>query len=149
MSNTYESIMGGLNEAIEFDNSGKGDHSILSHSEYRYKLEIELDENMIIKDNKYEIQALRQRIIERFADLGIVEMVEIGRTMKFVNNDYDYDYYARFGRIATELYYKQKWFRRYAIKMLWYNNANGENHCENMLAAFRTYDLKFYHSESI
>ena len=122
---------------------------MVNHFEYRYKLEIELDEDMIRIDNKYEVEALRQYIIDRCADLGIVEMVETGRTMMFVNSDYDYDYYARFGQIATELYFKEKWFRRYVTKMLWYNIANGVKHCEDTLATFRAYDSKFNHSKAI
>ena len=104
--------------------------------EYRYKLEIELDEDQIRADGEYTVEQLRQHIIDSFADVGITNLVEDGRTMIFIDNSYNFDYFARFGLIASDLYYDEPWFRKYVNKMLWYNVEHGKDHCEDVIVVF-------------
>ena len=106
------------------------------YMEYRYKLEIELDEDKIRADGEYTVEQLRQHIIDSFADVGITNMVEDGKTIIFIDNSYNFDYFARFGLIASDLYYDEPWFSKYANKMLWYNAEHGNDHCEDVIAVF-------------
>ncbi|MBO5577417.1 MAG: hypothetical protein J5956_14135 [Ruminococcus sp.] len=104
--------------------------------EYRYKLEIELDEDKIRADGEYTVEQLRQHIIDSFADVGITNMVEDSKTMIFIDNTYDFDFFARFGLIVSDLYYDEPWFCKYAKKVLWYNNGHGKDHCEDVIETF-------------
>ncbi|MBO5577416.1 MAG: hypothetical protein J5956_14130 [Ruminococcus sp.] len=110
--------------------------------EYRYKLEIELDEDKIRADGEYTVEQLRQHIIDSFADVGITNMVEDGKTMTFIDNTYDFDFFARFGLVKTDLYYDEPWFRKYAKKMLWYNSGYGSEHCADSLKNFHQFELQ-------
>lgn len=104
--------------------------------DYRYKLEIELDDEKIIADNKYVIESIYDSIRSMFADEGIPEIKNDSHTMTFISKRYDKDDFAAFGLVETTLM-DSKWFRPYVKKMVWYNSAYGESYFENVIAAYK------------
>lgn len=111
--------------------------------EYRYKLEIELDEDKIRADGEYTVEQLKQYIINECAELDITTIVEQEGTMIIIYNGDNSIFWGRFGIIETDLYYETTWFRKYAKKMYWYNHDRGADYCEDSLQGFYEDDLKY------
>lgn len=110
--------------------------------EYRYKLEIELDEDKIISDGKYEIDSIYDTIRSWFKKTEIPEVKNDDHMMTFISDRYDKDDYAEFGLIETDLM-DADWFKPYVKKMLWYNRENGKNHSENIISEDERFRKKY------
>lgn len=102
---------------------------------YRYKLEIELDDEKIISDGKYEIKSIYETIRGMFADEGIPEVKTDSHMLVFASNKTDDKEFSKFGLIETTLM-DSKWFRPYIKKLLWFNSEYGKKYCENALLAY-------------
>ena len=89
------------------------------------KLEIKLDENKILADQKYKVESIYQALEQAFAKYRLNKTQEPDGTLCFFGNGNPKDYGA-FGCIITSL--KEKaWFMDYVTKWIWYNSDDGEN----------------------
>lgn len=100
---------------------------------YLYKLEIELDDEKIVKDNKYELSSIYDTVKYYFEQENIQNLKSDEHIMTFISNEHDD--FASFGLIEGEIMTKD-WFRPYVKKMIWYNAYHGKNHSEDALMAF-------------
>lgn len=107
---------------------------------YRYKLEIELDDEKIIADDKYEIESIYETIRGMFADEGIPEVKTDGHILVFASNKTDDKEFARFGLIETTLIEK-KWFMPYVKRMMWYDTIYGFVSQEDVIKVARKHGL--------
>lgn len=110
--------------------------------DYRYKLEIELDDEKIIADNKYVIESIYDTIRGMFADEGIPEIKTDSHMLVFASNKDDDKEFARFGLVETTLM-DSKWFKPYVKKMIWYNRLYGKDYKENIIAEDEHYRKKY------
>lgn len=110
--------------------------------DYRYKIEIELDDEKIISDNKYVIESIYEAIRGMFSDEGIPEIKNGEHTMTFVSNRYDKDDFAAMALVENTLF-DSEWFRPYVKKMIWYNIAYGKDYCEDVIKAYSEFDEKY------
>lgn len=106
--------------------------------EYLYKLEIELDDEKIIADDKYDIDSIYDTIRSWFKEEGIPEISKDNSVLIFASNKDDDKEFSRFGLIETELM-DAEWFRPYVKKMFWYNNEYGKNYREDIIAEDKKY----------
>lgn len=89
------------------------------------KLEIKMDENKIIADQKYQVESIYQALEQSFSRYRLNQTKEPDGTLCFTGNGKPEDYGA-FGCIITSL--KEKvWFMAYVTKWIWYNSDDGEN----------------------
>lgn len=93
------------------------------------KLEIKMDENKIVAEQKYQVesiyQALEQALEQAFSQYRLNKIQQPDGTLCFTGNGNPKDYGA-FGCIITSL--KEKvWFMDYVIRWIWYNSDDGEN----------------------
>ncbi len=103
---------------------------------YRYKIEIELDDEKIIREGKYEIADIYATIRSWFAEEDIPEVKNDSHTLTFISARTDRDDFARMGLLEVSLI-KVPWFKPYVTKMLWYNNSYGADYVENVIEEFR------------
>ena len=88
------------------------------------KLEIKMDEDKILADQKYRVESIYQALEQAFARYRLGKTKESDGTLCFVGNGNPKDYGA-FGCIITSL--KEKaWFMDYVTKWIWYNSDDGE-----------------------
>lgn len=100
--------------------------------DYRYKIEIELDDEKIIKDGEYELDSIYECVRQMFALENIKEVPSDSRVMTFVSNRYDKDDYAVMWNILAFLF-EANWAKPYLIKMLWYDMECNKLNCEDVL----------------
>ena len=89
------------------------------------KLEIKMDEEKIIADQKYRVESIYQVLKSVFSRYGLKRTEKPDGTMSFVGSGNPKDYGA-FGAIITSLKEKD-WFIDYVEKWIWYNSDDGEN----------------------
>lgn len=99
---------------------------------YRYKIEIELDDEKIISDNIYVLESIYENIRKMFADEGINEIVDNSHTLTFTSDGKEKNDWGKMWANLTMLF-EEKWFRLYAIKMLWFDNEYGVVNREDVL----------------
>ena len=88
------------------------------------KLEIKMDEDKILADQKYRVESIYQALEQAFARYKLGKTKEPDGTLCFVGNGNPKDYGA-FGCIITSL--KEKaWFMDYVTKWIWHNSDDGE-----------------------
>lgn len=104
--------------------------------DFRYKLEIELDDEKIIADNKYVIESIYDTIRGMFADEGIPEIKTNTHMLVFASNKTDDKELARFGLIETTLIEKD-WFMPYVTRMMWYDTLYGMVSQEDVIKVFK------------
>lgn len=104
--------------------------------EWRYKLEIELDDEKILADDKYSLKDIYEGIRQMFADEGIPEIKTDSHMLVFASNKRDDKEFARFGLIETTLI-EQDWFLPYVTRLMWYDTIYGEVSQENVLKVFK------------
>lgn len=92
--------------------------------DYRYKLEIELDDEKIIADNKYVLESIYEGIRGMFADEGIPEIKTDSHMLVFASNKTDDKEFARFGLVETTLL-EEDWFLPYVKTFMWYDTLYG------------------------
>lgn len=89
------------------------------------KLEIKMDENKIVADQRYQVESIYQALEQAFSRYRLNQTQEPDGTLCFTGNGNPKDYGA-FGCIITSL--KEKvWFMEYVTKWIWYNSDDGEN----------------------
>lgn len=89
------------------------------------KLEIKLDDNKIIADNKFKIEKIYQTLEEAFKKCQLRQEKEKDGTLFFYGSGNSKDYGA-FGGIITSLEEKP-WFMDYVTRWIWYNSDDGIN----------------------
>ena len=88
-----------------------------------FKVEILLDEEKIIRDDKYEPQAVYNCIRDSFAQFNLPEQkTEKPYHLIFTDKDRKTDYGALW-RVILDLY-EMDWFKRYIRKYTWYNGKD-------------------------
>lgn len=110
--------------------------------DFLYKVEIELDDEKILADDKYYVEDIYAMIRKWFADEGIHEVENDNHMLVFASNKDDDKEFARFGLVETELM-DSKWFRPYVKKFMWYNRLRGKDYKENILAEDKRYHKKY------
>jgi hypothetical protein len=108
--------------------------------DYRYKIEIELDDDKIISDNIYVLESIYENIREMFADEEISEIKTNAHMLVFASNKSDDKELARFGLIETTLI-EEDWFMPYVTKMMWYDTLHSTISQENVLEVARKHGL--------
>lgn len=108
--------------------------------DYRYKLEIELDDEKIIADNKYVIDSIYETIRGMFADEGIPEIKTDTHMLVFASNKTDDKELARFALIETTLIEKD-WFMPYVTRFMWYDRLYGVVSQEDVIKVARKHGL--------
>lgn len=103
---------------------------------YRYKIEIILDDEKIISDDEYEIKDIYNAISNCFLEEGIQEVQSEDNTMVFISNDYEHDDFSAFG-VVENILFDSDWFRTYVKKMTWYNSSYGKDYCEDVIEAYK------------
>ncbi len=103
---------------------------------YRYKIEIELDDEKIIREGKYEIADIYATIRSWFAEEDIPEVDSEEGVLAFASNKTDDKEFARFALIETTLVEKD-WFLPYAKRMTWYDTIYGVLSTEDVLKVCR------------
>lgn len=89
------------------------------------KLEIKMDENKILDEQKYKVESIYRTLEQAFSRYKLKSMQEPDGTLWFMGNGNPKDYGA-FGCIITSLKDKA-WFMDYVTKWVWYNSDDGEN----------------------
>ncbi|MCI8833828.1 MAG: hypothetical protein HFH24_00390 [Ruminococcus sp.] len=89
------------------------------------KLEIKMDENKIVAEQKYQVESIYQALEQAFSQYRLNKIQQPDGTLCFTGDGNPKDYGA-FGCIITSL--KEKvWFMDYVIRWIWYNSDDGEN----------------------
>ena len=90
---------------------------------YRFKVEIVIDEEKVIKDDKYEPQVMYDYIRDMFKQFDLSE-IKTGEQyhLVFTNKGGNKDLGA-IGRIVFDLC-DMDWFRKYATEFYWYELNN-------------------------
>ncbi len=104
-------------------------------ADYRYKVEIELDEGKILQDNKYSLENVYKSVCKSFIEKGIEENRTNNNTLIFSTSREDDAAFSDVW-IAIVNLIRAEWFRPYVAKLLWYNAYEGEDYFEDTLAAF-------------
>ncbi len=87
---------------------------------YRFKVEILIDEEKVIKDDKYEPQDMYDCIRKMFKRFDLSE-IKTDKPNHFIFTDKGRKQdYGGLGRAMLDLYYSE-WFLDYAIKLIWHN----------------------------
>lgn len=89
------------------------------------KLEIKMDEEKILAEQKYRVESIYQALEQAFSQYKLNQTKDADGTMCFTGNGNPKDYGA-FGSIITSLREKT-WFMDYVTKWIWYNSDDGEN----------------------
>jgi hypothetical protein len=100
--------------------------------EWRYKLEIELDDEKILADDKYYLEDIYNAIRQMFAEDNIKEIKSDNGIFVFESDGTDDTDYAKIWFGMTSLF-ESKWFKNYAKKMDWYDKTYGMINHENVL----------------
>lgn len=108
--------------------------------DYRYKLEIELDDEKILADNKYVIESIYDSIRGMFADEGIPEIKNNTHMLVFASNKTDDKEFARFGLIEGALL-ESDWFMPYVTRFMWYDTLYGTVSQEDVIKVARKHGL--------
>lgn len=108
--------------------------------DYRYKLEIELDDEKIISDNKYDKNSIYKTIREMFADEGILEVKSDRHMLVFASNKTDDKEFARFGLIEKTLL-NADWFMPYVTRLMWYDTLYGVVSQEDVIKVARKHGI--------
>lgn len=108
--------------------------------DYIYKIEIELDDEKIICEDKYEIVDIYNMIRKCFASEGFVEEKKNEKSMIFAYKKGDSKAFSKVGIVCNALY-DAKWFKPYVTKMLWFDLS--DDSVEDVLASFSSYDRKY------
>ena len=103
---------------------------------YRYKLEMELDDEKIIADGKYEIDSIYHTFRSWFKEEGISEISKNARELVFASNKTDDKEFAKFSLIETSLV-KEKWFIPYIKRMAWYDTVYGTVSKEDVIKVLK------------
>lgn len=107
---------------------------------YIYKIEIELDDEKIIDEDKYEIADIYSAIRKMFADEGIEEIKNNSHTLVFASNKEDNRELSRFALIETTLIDKD-WFMSYVKRFMWFDTLYGVVSQENIINVARKHGL--------
>lgn len=102
-------------------------------TDYRFKVEIELDDDKIISENKYDKDGIYDTIRSLFKEKGIAEKPFDGKTMVFYSSRQDEQIYGEFALLKCGLIMAD-WIRPYIKKMYWYNADYSDDYCEDVLA---------------
>lgn len=108
--------------------------------DYRYKIEIELDDEKIISDNKYVIESIYEAIRGMFANEGIQEVKSDSHMLVFASNKTDDKEFARFGAIECSLL-ESDWFLPYVTRFMWYDKLYGRVSQEDIIKVFNEENL--------
>jgi hypothetical protein len=108
--------------------------------EWRYKLEIELDDEKILADDKYYLEDIYNAIRQMFANEGIPEIKTDSHMLVFASNKRDDKEFARFGFIEKTLI-SSDWFLTYVKRMTWYDTIYGKVSQEDVLKVARKHGL--------
>ncbi len=94
-------------------------------ADYRYKVEIELDDEKILREHKYDLESIYNTIRQWFNERNTDENVSNEKSLVFASSRQDDKAYGCFALIKCRLM-RSEWFRPYVSKMLWYNTDEGE-----------------------
>ena len=94
-------------------------------ADYRYKVEIKLDDEKIRQEKKYDLDSIYNTIRQWFNEKSIDEVVSNDKSLIFTSSRQDDNAYGCFALIKCRLM-RCKWFRPYVSKMLWYNTDEGD-----------------------
>lgn len=104
--------------------------------EYQYKIEIEMDDEKIIKEGKYVLDSIYDAIRRWFKEEDIQEVKGDSHTLTFIGTNVGKDDFGRMGLVEVSLA-EAEWFKPYVKKMLWYNRDYGKDYVENVIEEFR------------
>lgn len=103
--------------------------------DYRYKLEIELDDEKILAEGKYELGEIYRVIRAWFEEEGIPEIETDTHAIAFASNKTDDKEFARFG-LVEEAFVVNDLFK-YVKNMTWYDTLYGMVSQEDVIKAFK------------
>lgn len=105
----------------------------------RFKVEILIDEEKVIKDDKYEPQDMYDCIRKMFKRFDLSE-IKTDKPYHFIFTDKGRKQdYGALWRVILDLYDKN-WFKRYTLKYTWYNIRNYT--CEDIMSEFDNFEVK-------
>ncbi len=110
--------------------------------DYRFKVEIELDDEKILAEDKYELSDIYAAIRHMFAKQDIPEVDSDSHMIVFVSTKTDDKEFAKFGLVEMSLM-DSKWFRPYVKKMFWYNADDGTDYYEDIIEEDRRCRIKY------
>lgn len=94
-------------------------------ADYRYKVEIKLDDEKIRQEKKYDLDSIYNTIRQWFNEKSIDEVASNNKSLIFTSSRQDDKVYGCFALIKCRLM-RCEWFRPYVSKMLWYNTDEGD-----------------------
>lgn len=99
---------------------------------YRYKVEIELDDEKIIKDGEYELDSIYDSVRQIYAEEGIEELKTNSKVLTFVSKNDDDKEFAKFCAAQNSLL-ESGWFISAVKRMTWFDTLYGTVSEENIL----------------
>ena len=89
-----------------------------------FKVEILIDEEKVLQDDKYEPATMYEYIKDMFRTFHLREVkTEKPNFIVFIDRGNDKDF-GGFWSAIWDLY-EEDWFKRYALQCTWYNNVEG------------------------
>lgn len=108
---------------------------------YRFKVEILIDEEKVIKDDKYEPKDMYDCIRKMFKRFHLPEIkTDKPYHLIFTDKGGKKDL-GGLGAAVMDLY-NSDWFRRYAEKFLWYERENKEFYKEDIFKELDEFEVK-------
>ena len=101
-------------------------------ADYRYKVEIELDEDKILREHKYDLESIYKTIVLWFTERNIDKFKKKGNELVFSTLREDDKACADTMLVILNLM-EQKWYRPYVLKTYWYSTDEGEDYYENVI----------------
>ena len=104
---------------------------------FSYKIEIELDDEKIIAEKKYDIKSIYSAIRDLFAREKIKEIKShVPNMLTFASNKKDSKELGRFGAVESALLVKDQRLLPYISKVTWYDTLYNKVNTEDVLEVF-------------
>lgn len=113
-----------------------------------FKVEIELDKDKILRENKYNYKKMCDTLDKAFLQVGIPNISKNEET-KLYSATGENDEFGRYWAIMVKLE-REEWFTENVKKWLWYNESDinsSKHHIDNLLEQFekeKKYGRKTY-----
>lgn len=107
-------------------------------NKYIYKVLVELDDNIILNEDKYDLDDIYRIVRKAFTDKGLHDVSE-GEQLIFISTPKDKDAYGAIGAVTITLY--TSWVKPYLKVMEWHDADKDDK--EDLLETFKACEAKY------